>query len=67
MSPNPEDKYINICYYILEKVGNTPSRDDVVTLTDEELTDAEVELVLDMIYHYSDIVFNMPEGWEGRL
>lgn len=67
MSANPEDKYIDICYYILEKVGDHPSRDDVVTLTDEELTDAEVELVLDMIYYYSDVVFNMPDGWEGRL
>lgn len=61
------DKYENICYYIIEKVGDHPSRDDVITLTDEELSDAEVELVLDMIYHYSEIVFNMPEGWERRL
>lgn len=45
----------------------TPSRDDVVTWTDEELSDNEVELVLDMMYHHNDIVFHMPEGWEGRL
>jgi len=64
---NAEDKYIDICFYIMEKVGMNPSRDAVVTLTDEELSDAEVELVLDMMYHHNDIVFNMPEGWEGRL
>lgn len=67
LQPNPEDKYIDICYYIMDKVGMTPSRDDVITLTDEELSNAEVELVLDMMYHHCDIVFRMPERWEGRL
>lgn len=67
LGPNSGDKYIDICFYILDKVGMTPSRDDVVTWTDEELSDNEVELVLDMMYHHNDIVFHMPEGWEGRL
>lgn len=66
MSVSDEDKYINICFYISQKVGLNPSRDDVITLTDEELSEAEVELVLDMMYS-ADVTFTMPEGWEGRL